>query len=796
MKRCQIVPCVTLLCSATALLSDAAQALDAADASGAMASPDAEIAEIVVTAQKRVERLIDVPLSVTAASGDQLARQGITDTAQLTKVVPGFTFQQGSYGTPVFAIRGVGFFDNSILSGPAVTAYVDQVALPLSMMTRGASLDLERVEALKGPQGTLFGQNSTGGAINYIAAKPTDTLKAGFDLGYGRFNEVTTNAFISGPISDTVRIRLALAQEYMDGWQKSLTRSDDELGRKRFYNGRFLVDWTPTDRLKLEANVSGWIDKSDSLAAQFIRFAPSVSPFDPRLQPVEDNLTSAPTRLDSIRAADWDPNFDFARDNKFYLMSLRGDWEATDSISVTSITAYSDLTTDMPIDTDGTAFSNFRYDVQDGKVKTFTQELRLSGDLERFRWMMGANYQNLKGHEYQDLHTDATNNATPVGLLQNQSAYLNNQHPITKAVFSSGEFDVTDQLTLQASVRYTEEKRKFNGCLADSGVDPAATPPGYVPLRDAWSILSWALRDFVGSPPVIPPGGCITFNDATFLPELTRRTLNENNVSWRAGANWKPNTDTLLYAYAGKGYKAGSFTILPAIFSSQFQPVTQESIMAYEAGFKVALADSAAQLTGATFYYDYKDKQLVGVYDSGPFGQLPKLINIPKSRIWGAELEATIRPVEDLQIRGGVTYVNSRVKADPEAPNQALDPFAVPTSYVGEAFPNTPKWQALGDAEYGFGLSANLRAFLGGSVTYHRDTFATFGEAPEFKLPSYTLIDLRAGVQSRDGNWRFQIWGRNVTDKRYTTNVSHLIDSVSRTVGMPVTYGASVSYRY
>ena len=791
MKHREIARRVALFCSAAALFPGAAHALDSADASGPTALP-----EVVVTAQKRVERLIDVPLSVTAASGDQLAKQGVTDTAQLTKVVPGFTFQQGTYGTPVFAIRGVGFFDNSILAGPAVTTYIDQVPLPLSVMTRGASLDLERVEVLKGPQGTLFGQNSTGGAVNYIAAKPTDSLKAGFDVGYGRFNEVTTNAFISGPVSDTLRVRVAAGQQYMDGWQKSLTRPDDRLGRKRFYNGRILVDWTPTDRLKLEASASGWVDKSDSLATQFMRFAPSVHPFDPRLQPVANALTSASTNLNNIRAADWDPNFDFARDNDFYLLSLHGSWEISDSINLTSITAYSRLTTDMPIDTDGTAFANFRYDVQDGEVNTFTQELRMSGKIDRLRWMVGANYQNLNGHEYQDLHTDATNNATPVGLLQNQSAYFNNQHPITKAVFGSGEFNVTDQLTLQGSIRYTDEKRKFNGCLADSGVDPAATPPGYVPLREAWSILSLALRGFVGAPPVIPPNGCITFNDATFLPELTRRTLKEDNVSWRAGANWKPNVDTMLYAYAGKGYKAGSFTILPAIFSSQFQPVTQESIMAYEAGFKVALAQRKVQLSGAGFYYDYKDKQLIGVYDSGPFGQLPKLINIPKSRIWGAELEGTFRPIEDLQLRGGVTYVNSRVKADPEAPNQALDPFANLTTYVGEAFPNTPRWQALGDVEYGFGLGSNLRAFLGGSVVYHSATFATFGESPEFKLPSYTLVDLRAGVQSENGAWRFQVWGRNVTNKLYLTNVSHLIDSVSRSVGMPATYGATLSYRY
>jgi len=218
---------------------------------------------IVVTAQKRSERLTDVPLSIAAASGDELARKGITDTAQLTKLVTGFAYQQGSYGTPVFSIRGIGYYDLAVLGGPTVAAYVDQVPLPLSSMTRGATLDLERVEVLKGPQGTLFGQNSTGGAINYIAAKPTDELAAGFEIGYGRFNEVTADAFVSGPLTDTLRARVAVRQESMGGWQRSMTRPGDTLGKKRFYNGRLLLDWQPTETLQFELNVSGWQDRSD-----------------------------------------------------------------------------------------------------------------------------------------------------------------------------------------------------------------------------------------------------------------------------------------------------------------------------------------------------------------------------------------------------------------------------------------------------------------------------------------------------------------------------------------------------
>jgi len=194
-------------------------------------APPDTIGEIIVTAQKRSERLSDVPLSITAATGDQLTREGITDVAGLEKIVPGFTYQDSSYGTPIFSIRGVGFYDTSVGVSPAVSIYLDQVPLPYSSMARGVSFDLERVEALKGPQGTLFGQNSTGGAINYIAAKPTKDTTEGFDLDYGRFNSVNMQAFVSGSLAPNLQARIAARYEYRDDWQIGYAPNDTKFGK-------------------------------------------------------------------------------------------------------------------------------------------------------------------------------------------------------------------------------------------------------------------------------------------------------------------------------------------------------------------------------------------------------------------------------------------------------------------------------------------------------------------------------------------------------------------------------------
>lgn len=293
------------------LAGGAARAADSDDANDAT-----QIEAIIVTAQKRAQDIGDVPVSITAASGYQLAKEGITEPADLTKLVPSFTYQVSDYGTPVFTIRGVGFNDFSLGAGPTVTAYMDQVPLPYSVMTRGAILDLDRVEVLKGPQGTLFGENSTGGAVNFIAAKPSDVPTYGVDLSYGRFNDTTLQGFIGGPIAGTLSARVALRVEHAGGWQQSTTRPGDTLGAKDFIDARILLDWKPSDALRFELNLSGWRDGSQTQAGQFQAFTPSAPPA-PINAPVYAALQNYPLAAHNALAADWDAGTDYHRDDKF-----------------------------------------------------------------------------------------------------------------------------------------------------------------------------------------------------------------------------------------------------------------------------------------------------------------------------------------------------------------------------------------------------------------------------------------------------------------------------------------------
>ncbi len=734
-------------------------------------------ADIVVTAQKRSERLSEVPLSITAATGEQLANAGVTDTSQLVKVVPGFTYQLSQYGTPVFGIRGVSFFDTSGTAAPAVSVYVDQVPLPLSIITRGASLDLERVEVLKGPQGTLFGENATGGAVNYIAAKPTNDFAAGADFTYGRFNQIEVGGFVSGALSSTVSARLSARTEQRGNWQYSTSR-DEENGKRNLNIARLLLDWKPSSTLRFELNVNGWSDKSETQAAQFIRFVPTV-PAPQGFPGAIAALSAYNQRPNTIRAANWDAGFDLARDDRFFQTSLRADWDATDNATLTSLSSYIHYKGGLPTDVDGTDYPDLQNTLVD-RFDIFSQELRLALTTGPVRTLLGGNYSYQKLNETGVNFLQATN--TQFGpFVADQQRNPNNQKVNTYAVFGGVDWDITPTLTLQGSLRYTKQDREYRGCTADGGDGRFAAAFGFLS-----TILS-------NSPATIAPGACITLDSATGRPAgLLSRDLNDDNLSWRGAISWKPTRGLLVYANATRGYKAGGFSTLPIGFTNQVTSVEQESVLAYEAGAKAKLLDGRLQAAGAIFHYDYRNKQIAGSVLIPPFGTLPALVNVPKSRINGAEVSLTGQVTRAVRLSLSANYTDGEVTRSFDTYN----PFGVLLDINGNRLPNAPRWQASADVEYDFFPDGRWQPYVGAGLNYQSESDAIFGAGPEFELPKRTLIDLKAGVQTDDGRWSVQVFGRNITNEYYSINVARQIDTVVRFAGFPATYGVNVRFRF
>jgi outer membrane receptor protein involved in Fe transport len=769
------------------------------------------IEEIVVTAQKRSESINKVGMSITAVTGETLVQKSISSAAELVRVIPGFTYTDAPRGAPVFAIRGVGFDDSTLGSASTVALYLDEVPISYPMEARFPTLDLERVEVLKGPQGILFGQNSTAGAINFIAAKPTDTVKAGFDASYGRFDTIELRGFMSAPVSDTLKVRISGMGVHSGGWQKSYTR-DDELGKKRQFAGRVIAVWEPTSELKLTFNLNGWIDKSDTQAGQL----QDVMPISPQISMAANpgyKYSAYPRAPQNGRAADWDANPErpLRRDDTYLQGSLRLDYQFSEGLRLTSISAFQRYRQHFAMDVDGSDLQDFLIGDR-GHINSLNQEVRLTGDFDQLKFILGANYSRDKvfqQNEYLYKDSSAYYGFTGANFFGYTVPRLwagnrDNQSIRSFAVFGNLDYSINHLITLHGGLRYTKDKRSYVGCTTDGGDGT---------VSGLYNILYPLL---FGHPYNIQPGACtsatITANDA--VPGLSHFKLNEDNVSWRAGVDFQVTPTTLLYANASRGYKSGSFPAINVIAASQLEGVKQESVLVYEAGIKASLLDRRLQINAAGFYNDYSDKQLRGriIDPFGVVGILDKLLNVPKSRVYGGEISIQAVPTKGLNLDFSATYTNTKVTRD----FFGYDPVGNFFNYKGLSFPHTPKWNIVASANYEFPVTENLNIFAGASATYHSATMSLFANRdlitqivldpsnfPGVTVPrdsfdekAYTLVDAQFGVADADGKWRAWIWGKNIFDKYYWTNATQSFDSLYRIAAMPATYGATVSFRF
>lgn len=875
----------------SALLGSASMTLVLAALQSGLAFGQTDAAEtVVVTANKVQQRINEVAASVQAASGKELTNLGITDTSQLTKIVPGFTFTPSFYGTPIYSIRGVGFQDTSLAASPTVSIYADEVPIPYSIMSTGAGLDVSRVEVLKGPQGVAFGSNATGGAINYIANKPSEELQAGVTLSYGRFNTVDLQGFVGGPLADTLNYRIAARTLQSGPWQQSYT-SPAEWGKKNLIQGRVALEWSPESDFTALLTVSGFLDRGDTQmpALQDIAVLSPLSGLDPRIR----NYPRAPH---DNRAADWSAcandsifNEPFNttpvgavkpitatncaaqdNDNDYVSVALRMDYDINEDLTITSLTSYQEFNRDSYLEGDGTIYQDYENN-QQGYIKTWTQELRIAGDFGGTgNWVIGANYEHDETFD-RFLQTYGGSTANPTALPGSAlcdnpatpavegydcsgvdltgvpavyfiplgpTAPTNDQETESYAFFASGEYYFTEELSIEAGIRYTNTTKSSFGCGYDGGdgtwsnvsqgiqnllqllngvitIDQylaAGNEPGGLGIDVGPGACATTGPGPVGTPGGVPGG---LFHPQTFFDELE-----EDNVSWKVGLNWKPMEGTLLYANVKQGYKQGAYPTVATSAFTQLVPATQESLLAYEVGVKTEL-DDTLQVNLAAFYYDYEDKQLLGAIIDPVFGPLPSLVNVPKSHVIGFELSAVWEPVEGLRIAPAVSYSKSNVDecdggdddTTPTTPGchagnyYNYDPFSQLVNLNDQQFPSAPEWQANVDVQYEWLLEGDMTAFVGGTLTYQDGTPGFFfnenpivgpgnnAQPPDILyIDSYTLLDLRAGVQTE--NWRIQLWGRNVTDEYYYNTSAHVNDVIVRYTGMPATYGFTVSYTY
>lgn len=796
--------------------------------------------EIIVTANKREQSVNDVGLTIQAASGQELAQRGITSPNDLAKLVPGFTFTQSLYSTPVFTLRGIGLYDATFGASPSVSVYTDQIPRNVPVMSDALDLDIERVEVLKGPQGTLFGQSSTGGAINYIVAKPTRNFQAGVDASFERFNRAELSGFVSGPLGDSIQARLAVKAISGGAWQRSISRPDDTNGDQRKLMGRLIVDAQPTDSLSIEIMATGVRDRSDPLAPQYAgttldiygtqaqatasgnpyarvnaqRYAdlttPGSSGYDSsflsrqatvvgRLNGTNAAQAAGAQALlgtpisNNARDAEWTPGFLHRSDNSYYQFAGRADYKLSDDLKLTYLAAIAKQKLGYNQDLDGTTASVVDVTLY-GNVRSFNQELRLAMNTDKFNGIVGASYDNLRTSQnnYFFLNDYSANADLITTTLNNFNSRMRSY-----GLFANGEYKVTPQFTVQGGIRYTNNSQKASYCYNDPASDTA---------QGAATLFGSGLNS---TPITILPGQCFpTTGDilqGTAVSTLTPvvQHLKEDNVSFRVGANYKFDQGTLLYATISQGYKAGIFSAIGASRVNQYTPAKQEKVIAYEAGIKTPLAGKLVQLNMAAFYYDYSNKQVRGRVQDAVFGLLEKMLNVPKSYVMGLEGDVTARPVQGLRLSAGATYLKSKVTSNYSSTPDGLAIYnaeGYTGNFKGSVLPYTPKFTANIDAQYNFPLNDKVEGFIGGGLTYQSRENTTFHNsnlpADDFYIDGYALLDVRAGIDSPDGKWRLTAYGRNITNKSYVTAVSTYLDTLIRYRGKPAVYGVSLAYRY
>jgi iron complex outermembrane receptor protein len=819
MNRAQFLRTVLFAGSSLAAVAFSLEAR-AQDGDQPAATPAAGRDVIVVTAQRREESVDDIPMAIQAFTGEELDRLGISDVRDLSAVAPSFTVSQSYQSVPIYTLRGIGFNTINISSTSTVGSYVDEVAYAYPFMLNGPLYDLQRVEVLKGPQGTLYGRNTTAGLVDFITNRPTDEFEASFTGEVGNYATHNYGGYISGPLSDTLRARLAFRAENSDeGWQESNSR-DAKLGDVHRYAGRLLVDWEPTDQLSFEASLSGWKNESDTIAAQGIGFTPNTNPttggFGPFNTPglpayIAANAPTSGSNADWALATQRGVDIgigaglpgDLKEDTKFWAASLEAAYEFSDDLRLVSLTGYQDLERNALSDWSGAPFEILLQRLE-GRIKSFSEEVRLEGETNGVQWLVGAYYadDDLQDNNRTLLGQNANvaairfngnlllatpfNSAgyTPLQMSQSFRTYrdLADITAQTASIFANADWTLSDTLSLTTGIRYTEDEHSYVGCSADFNGSM---------LPNVNVVNRFLITTIYGvTPAQIGANACNTYDPVANAFRQLSHTLTEDNVSWRVALDWQATNDLLLFASVSEGAKAGNTPVNASNVSFQQDPARQETLLAYEVGAKASITPDF-QLNASAFFYDYSDKQL-SVYFADPiYTALARLQNVPQSEATGFEADATWHVTDNLTFTGTATFLETKV-----INYQGTNAAGQPQVYDGVSFPYSPELSVAGTVVYDTPITDTLGLQLALNGRWQDDSAADLGDSPTYVIDAYGLVNASVGIHDLGGAWSASVWARNLTDEYYWTSVASNANVVVRFPGQPLTWGASFTYNF
>mgnify|MGYP003627085032 CR=1 FL=1 len=732
-KRSLVVTSLATLALSTGMVTAHAQETEPADAEAVMGT-------VIVTATKRGENLQEIPISVSAVSANDLKERGLGNVEDLATLVPNLNWGEHA-GTSLVTIRGVGSTVDSGITEPTVAMYVDGVFLPRSTMSTLRAVDLERVEVLRGPQGTLYGRNATGGAINFVSAAPTDTFEGEINLSAGDRSAFGASGYVSGPIAAGITARLSGGTEAQDGYVDVLPGGGKLNGTDTNYI-RGALRFEPTPDLSIDLSVR--YDESSYANAYQQLLTPTVLP--------TPEQTTAVNRIYADQP--------FALDNETTVAAATINWSISDAISLKSVSSYVDHTSNAQFDADSTNLDGFNVVAFPRPSESYGQEFNLLGDHDRLNWILGAYFFNEKASNSLDLRLGsvfAPGFGVPVDTVISQSVASETK---AYAVFGELTYAFTDRFKTTLGLRYNDEQQDFSQNLSFVIPGVGAVPGGAA---------------FAGG--AVP----VSTSDDNVLPKVAFQYEFSDRVNG--------------YAQWSKGYKSGGLNLeggsgLSTGTDGLYRP---EEISAYEVGLKSVLFEGALTANVAAFAYDYSDLQVTITIPP-----TTTLVQNADARVLGLEGEFTWNATDHLMVNGAATFLDASFDgfssfddAHPALGVQDLD---------GKALPHAPDMTFSLGAEYTFDLNGKLfsRLLVRGDAFYSDAVVQRYFGSPIETQGSYALLNASATLLGADGKTSLRAFVKNIGDEDYLQNVTYIgaVGAFMGNYGTPQTWGVQISRQF
>lgn len=735
------------------------------------------VAEIVVTAQHREQRLQDVGIAVTALPSEALQQMGITSSTDLVRAVPTLKMNAYSSSQVVFNIRGVSQNDFGDQQEPPIAVYQDDSYASSINLASFPTFDLQRAEVLRGPQGTLFGRNATGGAVQFISNKPSKSLEGYATVTAGTFGQLVLEGAISGPLSNNLQVRIAGIRDRDKGYLKNINPGVKALGANNHYAMRGIIAWQPTDTINTTLTLRYMRAPKERQAGLYAH-----SPVCPNAQFQGEFLdpnttcaywvgfgtpgpgtTATGFRNDSINPQrggnpwrTYRTGSDNYVDRKFYgaTLKIEADLGGLDLVSITDVQHSKKFYSEDTFPDTGVIF------YQGSKVDQYSQEIRFSGKSGNHQYVFGGFGMIIDG-DYVGKWADPFISYDPLANFTQKTKSF--------AFFAQDEWAFAPRFKLIGGLRYWNDQRTGSYFVSEPSTGVSLTFN-----RNEVSYASFG---------VTQPSTGITVTPADAHPTF-------DGITARAELDYKPVDNALLYVSYNRGSKSGGFTFstttpypggeISALNGTPYEP---ETLNAYEAGIKWSVnRNTTFNVTG--FYYDYRDYQAFA-----QSGLVQTVLNLD-AVAHGLEAELNTTPIKGLTLRASASFLSSKVKDVPL-------PDGV--SIVDHDLPQAPGFSGTLFARYEIELPIGMKASIQGDIMHSGKSCFTVLCAPDENEPAYDVANARIGLADIDDKWEIAGFVNNLTSKKYRTyglDESLFDGDVLGAYAKPRTWGVTATYRF